>query len=437
MTTEHRVPPPGIPPPGPPYPPGAGFPAGPGDAPTEGRPGAKPATPSPSDLRRGRGRVFGLGVSQLVVCELAVVAALLAAARSVWLLSAAVPLAIAAIVLALGRWHGRWLYEELVVRGDFRRRAGLPPAPQTDDTRLAMLRELQPGMRVTEVADRSGARVGLVGDGRYWSALLVLEAAEADSDEAVEGFALPLEIVADALRTRDVRLAAIQILTHTVPAPTASLPPDAPCTRSYRGLSTEAVPARRSTWIVLRLDPQRCPAAVDARGGGAVGAQRALSGTVTRLATSLQLAGVDVRTLPAEEVIGVLSITAGATAWGNAGGGRRSVEAWDSWAVDDTIQACFWVRRWPRLARVGEKGLLARLGEVRGVFNAVSVVLTGEGPRGVSLRAMVRVVGNSRQELEGIVAELHHAADEATLVRLDGEHLPAVLETLPLGGART
>lgn len=415
MTSEHRGPV------------GTLAPAQPRDA------AAAPLPAAPRDLRPGRGRVLGIGVTQLVVCELAIVAGALAAARSLWLLTAAVPVALVAVLLAVGRWHGRWLYEELQVRRDFRRRAGRARLPQTDDARLTLLRELLPALEVVDVADRSGVRVGMLTDGRCWSVLLAVEAAP-DAGDAADGSPLPLGIVADALRTRDVRLAGVQVLVHTVPAPTAALPPDAPCVRSYRGLSTEAVPARRSTWIALNLDPEQCAAAVAARGGGALGAQRALLGTRSRLATSLQMAGVDARVVPAEEMLAVLALAAGAAARGNAEGAPRTAEWWDAWAVDDTVQACFWVRKWPRLSRAGDKALLARLGEVRGAFNAVSLTMTNEDARGLHVRALVRVAGASRGDLQAIEAELRHIADEARLVRLDGEQLPAVLETLPLGG---
>ncbi|PZS28600.1 MAG: hypothetical protein DLM59_14330, partial [Pseudonocardiales bacterium] len=240
------------------------------------------ATDSPTELSPGRGRLLGVGVTQLVVCELAGLAILLH--RSVLVLVLG-PLAVVIVVLALGRRNGRWLYEDWGVRRDFRRRAFDRAAVQAhsvhiSDARLAALHELQPLLQITEVADRSGQHIGVVGDGRCFSALLALEPAG--------GPPLRLDIVADALSTRDVALAGVQVITHTVPAPTANLPENSPCVRSYGSLTAGVVPARRSTWIVSRLDPAGAPAAVAARGGGEVGAQRALLGTMSRLAASLR-----------------------------------------------------------------------------------------------------------------------------------------------------
>lgn len=384
-----------------------------------------------------------MGITQLVVCELAALAVLLH--RSVLVLVLG-PLALVAVVLAFGRRHGRWLYEERTVRRDFRRRAtrrrpntgeGGAPAGRKDP-RLGALHELHPLLRITEVIDRSGERIGIVGDGRCCSALIALEPldgipADPGGASAVPG--LPLEIVADALRTRDVPLTGIQVITHTVPAPVAYLPESAPCARSYRSLSADLVPAQRSTWIVPRFDPLAAPSAVRARGGGEVGAHRALLGAVSRLAASLRFAGVQVRLVGAHEAIDVLSLTAGATGRAAALGMPRTAELWETWAVDDTVQACFWVRSWPAAVGTAEQALLARLGDVRGRFNVVSLTMTGESMRGVTVRAVVRVAGSSREELEYVVGHLHHLAAGARLVRLDGQHAPAVLESMPLGGS--
>lgn len=411
MTTEHRLPP--------------------ADLGTAGPLAGAPPTP-PSPVRPDRGQLFGLGVTQLVVCELAVAACLAVIDRAALLVVA--PLALVSVVVVLGRRNGRWLYENWRLRRDFRLRAEPPPPEHIGDPRLEVLRELQPALDVRQATDRSGSLVGIVGCGRCWSAILAVEPAEGGRGMAGGAAPIPLQVVADALSTRDVQMAAIQVLAHTIPAPSAELSAESPCVRSYRSLSPHVIPARRFTWIVLRLDPLACPEAVAARGGGPVGAHRALLGTMSRLSTSLEVTGVSVRPVAAEEVLNVLTLAAGITPGQYADQIRRTRESWDSWAADDTVQASFWVRRWPRLAHPLDSGLLARLGDVRGVFNSVSLTMTARDQRGVHFRAVVRVAGGSREELAHIVTELNTVAAGARLVRLDGEHLPAVLETLPLGG---
>ena len=48
--------------------------------------------------------------------------------------------------------------------------------------------------------------------------------------------------------------------------------------------------ARRDAWLVARLDPTRCPAAVAERGGGTVGAHRALLGALAQRGVTRVLA---------------------------------------------------------------------------------------------------------------------------------------------------
>ncbi|MEP6697078.1 MAG: type VII secretion protein EccE [Pseudonocardiales bacterium] len=392
---------------------------------------------APTELAPGRGRLLGVGVIQLVACELAAVAVLLH--RSVLVLVLG-PLAVVVVILALGRRNGRWLYEDWGVRRDFRRRAFdrsvvQSYAAQLGNSRLAALHELHPQLHITEVADRSGETIGVVSDGRCYSAMLALEPARVTPGQSSEGTSLSLDIVAEALRTRDVALAGIQVLTHTVPAPTANLPESSPCVRSYAGLSGAAVPARRTTWIISRLDPAASPAAVDARGGGEMGSQRALLGTMSRLTASLRFAGIDVRPVGGHEALDVLSLTAGATSRAVAPGAPRTTEHWTSCTIDETVQACFWVRSWPTAVRPGERGLLVRLGDVRGRFNVVSLTMTSEDTRGVHLRAVVRVAGGSPEELAYLAGELQQVAQGARLVRLDGQQVPGVIESMPLGGS--
>ena len=413
MTTEHRLPP-----------------ADPG---TAGQLGGLPT--APARLRPGRGQLFGLGIPQLVVCELALAAVLVTLDKVVLLIVA--PIAVVSVILVLGRRNGRWLYENWRVRRDFRLRAEPPPPEQIGDPRLVVLRELQPALEVSEATDRSGFPVGVFGDGRCWSALLAVEPAEGVRGGASPAASIPLHVVADALSTRDVQMASVQVLTHTIPAPSAALSQDSPCVRSYRSLSPTVIPARRFTWVVLRLDPLLCPEAVAARGGGATGAHRALLGTMSRLSISLEVAGVNARPVAADEALNVLTLATGISPGQYAEQPRRTRESWDSWVADDTVQASFWVRRWPRLAHPLDSGLLARLGDVRGAFTSVSLTMTAQEQRGVHFRAVVRVAGASREELAQIVAELRETATGARLVRLDGEQLPGVLETLPLGGNAT
>ena len=88
---------------------------------------------------------------------------------------------------------------------------------------------------------------------------------------------LPLHLIRDALEVDGIRLASAQVVQHTQPAPAPHLPQQSVAARSYGPLQAQSgSPALRLTWVALKLDPELCPEAVQARGDGVPGAQRAL-----------------------------------------------------------------------------------------------------------------------------------------------------------------
>ena len=78
------------------------------------------------------------------------------------------------------------------------------------------------------------------------------------------------------------------MIWHCYPG-SAALPPNSPALASYlEVLGPLPAAARRTTWVAVRLDPRRCPAAVRERGGGVVGAHRALIGALSRVRNALE-----------------------------------------------------------------------------------------------------------------------------------------------------
>ena len=71
-------------------------------------------------------------------------------------------------------------------------------------------------------------------------------------------------------------VASVQAIVHTSPAPAPYLPQQSIAARSYTSVMAD-VPARRSVWVAVRVDPLEAPKAVAARGGGADGAARTCS----------------------------------------------------------------------------------------------------------------------------------------------------------------
>ncbi|MFE6751712.1 type VII secretion protein EccE [Kitasatospora purpeofusca] len=405
-----------------------------------------------------------LRLQQLVLVEVAV--ALVAVG---WTISRPVAagfgaVALALVALALVPLRGRTLPEALRVRAALkarrkRARAHLPP-PGTDPA-LAPALELEPALRTcthaTE-ADLGGRPVrretGMVGDGTFLSAVLLVQAKDLPLRPDRTARPLPLDVVCSALRVDDITLESVQLVQHTQPAPAPHLPEQSLAARAYRELADgTATPALRLTWVALKLDPERAATAVRARGGGEAGARKALQRVTDQLAGRLNSAGFDVTVLDERELIAALAIstcvnplaTTVRQGTGSGGGsGRRTQETNRFWRVDDRWHSTYWISRWPQLGHPGgTPGRIAVPDLVNLVTGAPALASTfsltaGHGTGGsVTLSGHVRVTERSESEAVELGRQLEARAQSAGLglVRLDLEQAPGVLATLPLGGA--
>ncbi|MFE2045896.1 type VII secretion protein EccE [Streptomyces sp. NPDC059477] len=410
--------------------------------------GGSAVTPHPRS-RSGRGGSFA--VQRLVLLELA--AALVVCG---WLIDmyAMIPAAVAAavlLVLALVRRRGRslpeWLGGVQALRARRRRAAGSTVPPGTD-AGLAPAVECDPTLR-TYSFGRGEDRppVGMVGDGGFVTALLQVEA-DAGALRAERGRRpLPVALVRDVLDVDGIRLESAQIVVHTQPAPAPHLPQQSVVVTNYTQLQAQtAAPAVRIMWIALKLDPELCPEAVAARGGGLVGAQKCLVRSAEHLSSRLTGAGFRVNVLTEEEISSAIATSACANPMVTAQAGqsdaprRRTEESSRSWRCDNRRHTTYWVRRWPPLGGdgVGLPQLVAQLTAVPALATTFSLTLAGGGRRDVTVTGHVRITGRSSSELATSRRDLERAARQSRtgLARLDREQLPGVLATLPLGGAR-
>lgn len=123
-----------------------------------------------------------------------------------------------------------------------------------------------------------------------------------------------------------IRLESAQIVQHTQPAPAPHLPAQSMAARNYGPLQAQTgSPAVRITWIALKLDPELCPEAVAARGGGMAGAQKCVVRAADQLGSRLAGAGFRASVLTEQELIAALatSTCASPMAIAQAGRGRR------------------------------------------------------------------------------------------------------------------
>ncbi|HEY9473862.1 MAG TPA: type VII secretion protein EccE, partial [Mycobacteriales bacterium] len=388
---------------------------------------------------RGRGRLGRVTTGQLVAWQVAAALALLGLSTDRWWHWVGVGLAGVIVVLTLTPVGGRWLHQMIAMRWRFWWRVPRQVVDPQVDPRLAPLRELLPDLDVLAAEGRGGEQLGIVSDGQSWVALV---AVYGDDDELLPRQAatprLPVRDLADVLSVDDIRLAGVQVLLHTVPAPSGLLAGRIGTATSYQQLSAGLVPAAQLVWVALRLDPALCPDAVAARGGGQDGVHRALRRCVARTTEVLESAGIRSRGLAAEEVRAALATSAGvAPRRAPATDTRHTGEDWRGWTCDGVVHNTFWLRGWPADVSRGIAALTERLVNLPVLFTTLSLTLMpGSGDR-VRFQAMVRISAVSAEAARQVGSALHKAMSALgfRVERMDGEQAPAALATMPIGGA--
>ncbi|NEC68522.1 type VII secretion protein EccE, partial [Streptomyces sp. SID9727] len=243
-----------------------------------------------------------------------------------------VPAGLVAAVLVLSavlRWRGRPALDRitaaLALRARLRAaRRPLPAGAEETDPVLAPVLECEGALRTYTYTDRQRGRgVGMVGDGTFLTAVLLVQPRDTPLRAGRDTRPLNLGLLREALDADGIRLESVQVVQHTQPAPGPHLPDHAVAARSYGPLQAQTgTPAVRLTWLALKLDPKLCPEAVRARGGGLGGAQRSLLRAADQLASRLTADGFDARILTEAEVTSALATSAGVNAQAGAGAVR-------------------------------------------------------------------------------------------------------------------
>ncbi len=392
-------------------------------------------------------------MQRLVLLEIAGALALCGWLVGTVALIAVAPVSLVLVVLAVVRRRGRslpeWLGTLLAMRARIRRAANTPVPPGTDSG-LAPAVECDPTLRTFSFNrgdDRDQRPIGMVGDGGFLTAVLQVES-DVDALRAERGKRpLPIALVRDVLEVDGIRLESAQIVVHTQPAPALHLPQQSVVVSNYAPLQAQTgSPAVRITWIALKLDPELCPEAVAARGGGLPGAQKCLARSADHLSSRLTGAGFRANVLTEEELTAAIATSACANPMVTAQAGRgeapqrRTEESSRSWRCDNRRHTTYWVRRWPQVGGSGGSlaQLVAQLTAVPALATTFSLTLAKGAQQDVTITGHVRITGRSKQELTDARRDLERAAQQARtgLARLDREQLPGVLATLPLGGAR-
>nr|WP_324605613.1 type VII secretion protein EccE [Streptomyces niger] len=385
----------------------------------------------------------------MVLLEAAAAVVLVGWAISNVLLVPAIVLAVLLALFALLRRRQQPFSEWLTTATSLRRRqrAAAGPALPVADPAFAPVAECDPALHTYAFTSRDRREIGMISDGTFLTAVLQVQTTDSPLRPARLQRPFPVRLLNDALAVDDIRLESVQMVLHTQPAPSPYLPEQALAARSYQTLHEQSgSPALRLTWIALKLHPELCPEAVQARGGGLEGAQRCLLRAVDQLASRVTGAGFTSKVLGESELITALatSVCANprATAQAEHSGiaTRRTQETSRAWRCDDRWHTTYWMGRWPPLG-AGETPLpqvVALLTSMPALATTFSLTLAGGSRSGPAVSGHVRITGRSDTDLVKARAVLGRAARAAKvgLVRLDREQLPGVLATLPLGGTR-
>ncbi|MEJ2868326.1 type VII secretion protein EccE [Actinomycetospora sp. OC33-EN08] len=403
----------------------------------------------------GEPRLGSLPVAGVLVAEVGLAVALGLLALEVGLLPLAGVVLSLALVAGLVRVRGELVgtWAVLALRHRARPRE-LPPAAPGDGLGLPGVDAAVGPVDVIDARDHDGRPVALLGgeDGA-WSAVLVPEVedlpllldptgtgAPAGTDAVGAGpDGLPLPALAATLSDRGVVLDALTVVRHVRPGGD-----DGPARAAHREvLGPLSDAAHRSVWLVVRLDPERCPDAVAARGGGALGAHRALVGSLARVGRVLAASGVPVRPMDREGVREAVAVAAGTDLDDGHGSGAGVQERWDAVVVGEIGHAT-----WSATALDPASLDLDALAAPDAVSTvALALVAGDDGDDGddgedrtglVGLDLRVRVTGRTPTEVVDAGQDLVAGA-RARGVRLDplhGRQAAGLRATLPLGGAR-
>ncbi|MFR9728650.1 type VII secretion protein EccE [Saccharopolyspora sp. MS10] len=393
-------------------------------------------------------------VANIVVIEVGLAIGLVLVLLNEMLWPVAAGIAAFALIIALLRRRGRWFTQWFGLVVDYRTRSHVRRSvpPNTDagelavdkngdgiigpdeNHRVALLRILVEDLVVARGQDHDRNPVGLAWHNGKWTAVLMVDPTPSLINPADSAPNLPLGVLTTCLEDRGVVLDAIQVIWHCYPG-SAALMPDSPALNSYlelMGKTTAA--ARRTTWVAVRLDPQTCAKAVGERGGGVIGAHRALIGALSRVRNALESRGIATRALDPDELLGAGIASAELQ---DALGTQRPIglkERWSGVTADNYSHSSYAITGWPNHMSDSINALTG----VRGRSTSIALSIAPSGEDGeVGLRGLVRISALTPEALSTADKQLRTLSNklDLTLTPLRGMQLAGLTGTLPLGGA--
>lgn len=401
--------------------------------------------------RRTLGATLGaIPVANIVVIEVGLAIGLILFLINKILLPVAGGVVALALIIALlrrsGRWITRWFGLVFEYRSRSHTRVSEPvnedqeePENETiigaENHRVSLLRLVVEDLAVARSQDHDRNPVGMAWHDGKWTAVLMVESAPSLLTEVGSSPNLPLSVLVPCLEDRGVLLDSIKVIWHCYSGSVA-LPSNSPALNSYLELlGPVPVAARRATWVAVRLDPQLCAKAIGERGGGILGAHRALIGALSRVRNALETKGVPTRPLGPDELLqeGIASAELQSVL-----GSQRPVglkERWSSVTAGGVGHASFAITKWP--GRIADN--INALTGVRALSSSIALSIAPSGEeqeQEVGMRGVVRVSARLPSELDAASQRVQATAHRMglSLTPLRGMQLAGLAATLPLGG---
>lgn len=392
-------------------------------------------------------------VANIVVIEVGLALGLILIVIEPTLWPVAAGIAAFALIISLLRRRGRWFTQWFGLVLEYRMRSHTRVSePMTTDLtydaedkngdgiigpdenrRVALLRILVEDLVVARGQDHDRNPVGMAWHDGKWTAVLMVEPTPSLINEVGAAPNLPLGVLTPCLEDRGVVLDAIQVIWHCYPGST-SLPSNSAALNSYMEvLGPLPAAARRTTWVAVRLDPQQCAKAVGERGGGVVGAHRALIGALSRVRNALERQGIPTRPLDPDELLsaGVASAELQSVLGSQEPQGLK--ERWDGVSAGRVGHSSYAITGWPNQMSHSLNALTG----VRALSSSIALSISPSGEDGeVGLRGVVRVSARTPAELDAADDRLKTISNRLglTLTPLRGMQLAGLTATLPLGG---
>jgi type VII secretion protein EccE len=284
---------------------------------------------------------------------------------------------------------------------------------------------------VSNVDAQDNTPVGVGHDHAGWFAVTAVAPPSGMRGDAVSS--VPVDRLTRAITESQQPGAVLQVVVHTIPAPSVEVDARHRCTTSYRELleSFGQVPASQTIWVAVRLDA-RTLAETGADPDAFEQAPAVVAALIRRVGRTLTRAGLTHQILDADGLLDAL--TRSCDLEQPPPGSRVPVarERWQSWQSARLAHACFWLSRWPEPGATAE--LIGRLVATRAALTSVALVVA-PGEEGVDVRFLVRVATHPPALTDACrtMAEVAKRSG-AELFRLDGEQGPGVYASAPTGG---